>query len=273
VLLEDCAHVIFGEYEGSPLGSFGDYTIASPMKFFPIYDGGLLTSHRRPLDRITLSPLGWTFSLRAAVILLERSLEYRRLGPAGLVLAVPLWLKTVLLRIAKAVGPGKPEEWWGPAVGERSSGRTGDFEPRWMDRRMSQTSRTLMRLASKPRLAVARRRNYAFLLERLSGLPGARPLFPALPDGVVPFAFPLLVDDPAPIFHSLKAQGVPIMRFGEFLSEEIDPAAFPEAIDLSHQVFQFPCHQEMTQKDLDWLAETVRKELLAAADAPHRIAG
>lgn len=265
VLLEDCAHVIFGEYRGAPLGSFGDYTIASPMKFFPIHDGGLLTSHRRPLDQVPLKPLGWKFSLKAAVVLLERSLQYRRLGPIRYLLAAPLWLKTRLLGLAKSVGPGKPEEWWGPAVGQRSSGRTGDFEPRWMDRRMSQTSRTIIRLASKSRIALERRRNYQVLLEGLSGLPGSRPLFPALPEGVVPFAFPLLVDEPARLFSPLKSQGVPIMRFGEFLSDEIRLDLFPEAVELSRRVFQFPCHQEMRPDELDWLVTTVRQELLTAA--------
>ncbi len=263
VLLEDCAHALFGEHGGQPLGSYGDYTIASPMKIFPIYDGGLLTSNRRPLDRIPLSPLGWVFSLRAASILLERSLEYRRLGFIGNLLAVPLWLKTEILRLAKAVGPGKPDEWFGPAVGERSSGRTGDFDSRWIDRRMSLTSRSLMRLASKPRIAEIRRRHYQTLLDRLSGLPGSAPLFPTLPDGVVPFAFPLVVFEPEEIFHSLKTHGVPIMRFGEFLSDEVDPHAFPEAVHLSRRVFQFPCHQDMEARDMEWMVETIRKELLA----------
>ena len=130
---------------------------------------------------------------------------------------------------------------------------------------MSQTSRTIIRLASKSRIALERRRNYQVLLEGLSGLPGSRPLFPALPEGVVPFAFPLLVDEPARLFRPLKSQGVPIMRFGEFLSEEIRPDLFPEAIELSRRVFQFPCHQEMRPDELDWLVTTVRQELLTAA--------
>ena len=273
VLLEDCAHAILGEYHGHPLGSFGDYTIASPMKFYPIYDGGILASHRRPLDQISLVPLGWRFSLRAAVIVLERSLQYRRFGPMRYLLAPVFWLKSALLRAAKAVRPKRSEEWWGPAVGGLSSGRTGDFDPRWVDRRMSQTSRLLMGSASRRRLAEARRRNYQVLLERLSGLPGARPLFPTLPDGVVPLAFPLLVDEPEPIFHSLKLQGVPIMRFGEFLAEEIDERGYPEAVGLSRRVLQFPCHQEMRAAELDWLAETIRTEILTAAGTSRGSAG
>lgn len=270
VLLEDCAHAIFGEFQGRPLGSFGDYTIASPMKFFPIYDGGILASHRRSLDRISLSPLGWPFSLRAATILLERSLRYRRLGPARYLLALPLWLKSVLLRFAKTLRPQGRDEWGLPAVGGQSSGRTGDFDPRWINRRMSQTSRSLMRLVSGPRVAEARRRNYKELLDRLSNLPGARPLFPVLPDGVVPLAFPLWVDEPGEVFDSLKRQGVPIMRFGEFLSEGVDPQVYPDAISLSRRVLQFPCHQELRSEELNWLVETVREALLAAAVATGR---
>ena len=37
-LIEDCAHAFFGEEAGRPLGSCGDYAIASAMKFFPIYE-------------------------------------------------------------------------------------------------------------------------------------------------------------------------------------------------------------------------------------------
>jgi len=265
VLLEDCAHAIFGEHDGHALGSFGDYAIASPMKFFPIYEGGLLASAKRPLDQIRLSPLGWLYSVRAAAILLERSVEYRRLGPLGFLVAGPLWLKSALLRVAKSMKPKTSEEWWGHPVGGHSSGKTGDFEPQWIDRRMSQTSRSVIRFASWPRIAEARRRNYQRLHDRLSGLPGSRPLFSRLPDGAVPFAFPLLVDNPVEIFHSLKEQGVPIMRFGEFLSEDVDARSYPEAMELSRRVFQFPCHQELRAEDLDWLAETVRATLLAAA--------
>jgi perosamine synthetase len=265
ILIEDCAHAFHGEFAGAPLGSFGDYTIASPMKFFPIYDGGLLSSSRRPLDRIRLVPLGWKFSLRAAVILLERSIEYRRWGPLRSLLQLPLWLKTRLVHQLKRARPGGEHGWEGGTLGERSSGRTGDFDPRWVDRRMSQTSRAVIRLASKSRTANARRRNYRVLLEGLSDIPGSRPLFPTLPDGVVPFAFPLVVEDPVPLFDSLKRQGVPMMRFGEFLADEVDPRSYPETIELSRRVFQFPCHQEMKAEELDWLVRTVRTELLSRA--------
>jgi len=41
VLIEDCAHSFFGEFAGRPLGSYGDYAIASLTKFFPVKEGGV----------------------------------------------------------------------------------------------------------------------------------------------------------------------------------------------------------------------------------------
>ena len=262
-LIEDCAHAMFGTFRGRPLGSFGDYTIASPMKFFPIFDGGLLTSSQRPLDRIPLTSLGPVFSLRAGTIQLERSLEYGRLRFAGLLLAIPLWLKTAAVRVVKAIRP-RAREQWGPSVGERSSGETGDFDPRLMDRRMSGTSRLVMRMSSRRRLVELRRKHYEYLLERLSGLPGCYPLQPKLPEGVVPYLFPLVVEDAGRIFPRLKRQGVPITRFGEYLSDRVQPEEHPETMFLSRTVFQFPCHQEMKPEELEWMTATIRAVLLEA---------
>ena len=36
LMLEDCAHSFLGEHNGKSVGSYGDYAIASSMKFFPI---------------------------------------------------------------------------------------------------------------------------------------------------------------------------------------------------------------------------------------------
>ncbi|HET9253174.1 MAG TPA: DegT/DnrJ/EryC1/StrS family aminotransferase [Candidatus Eisenbacteria bacterium] len=260
-LIEDCAHAMFGSFRGSALGSFGDYAVASPMKFYPILDGGLLTSARRPLDGIRLTGLGPLFSLRASTILIERSLEYRRLRVAGLLLAVPLWLKSAAVAVVKRLTPGARDR-WGPSVGERSSGETGDFDPRWVDRRMSWTSRVVMRRSSRSRIVDLRRRHYAYLLDRLSGLRGAHPLRPELPEGVVPYLFPLVVEDPARVFPRLKRKGVPITRFGEFLSERVSFEEHAEAAALSRTVLQFPCHQELEPEELAWMADTIRAVLL-----------
>ena len=47
------------------------------------------------------------------------------------------------------------------------------------------------------------------------GLQGCRPLFPVFPKTVVPYMFPLWLDDAERVFFRLKRAGVPIFRWDE----------------------------------------------------------
>src|ERR1051325_1312360 len=64
LLIEDCAHAFYGSIDGRALGTVGDYAIASVRKFFPVYDGGLLVSTRRHLDRVRLRSPGFAYELK-----------------------------------------------------------------------------------------------------------------------------------------------------------------------------------------------------------------
>ena len=96
----------------------------------------------------------------------------------------------------------------------------------------------------------------------LGQLAGCRPLFAELPDGVVPQVFPLLVDAPERVFPILKKAGVPVIRFGEFLWEGMDEKICPVSADLSRRVFQLPCHQELTESEIEWMIGAVRSAVL-----------
>jgi hypothetical protein len=96
------------------------------------------------------------------------------------------------------------------------------------------------------------------MLAQLGDLPGCRPLFGALPEGVVPQVFPLVFDAPERAFAPLKRAGVPIIRFGEYLWKGMDPGTCPASLELSRRVFQFPCHQELEDAELDWMIAEVR---------------
>jgi hypothetical protein len=41
-IVEDCAHALYGEYGGRPMGSFGEYGIFCPYKTLPVPNGGVL---------------------------------------------------------------------------------------------------------------------------------------------------------------------------------------------------------------------------------------
>lgn len=259
LLLEDCAHSFFGSSGGVPAGAVGDYAIASSMKFFPIYEGGCLVSARHALATPAPHSAGLGFELKSALAAVERGNAYGRLGLVRLLLALPLAFKGLAKRLLRrgAPSPGGGAG-AGPALTPSSSDSSYDFDPAWLDKRASLLSRAVMRLSSGRRIAQRRRANYLALQAALAGIPGWTPLFPSLPEGVVPWAFPVVVDDPAPVFDALKRAGVPVVRFGEMLWEGVDGRTCPVSAGFSRKVMGFVCHQELRADELAWMTAAIR---------------
>jgi dTDP-4-amino-4,6-dideoxygalactose transaminase len=257
-LVEDCAHCFFGQVDGRPVGSFGDYAIASSMKFYPAYDGGALVSARHRLDGVRLRSAGAGFEAKAALAALELSFGYRRLAPLQALLALPLWAKDRLWKLAKARrGAGAPE--LAPASSDSAAG----FDPRWLDKRASLFARLLLARVPAERIVAPRRARYLRLERELAGLPGCRALYPRLPDGVCPWLFPLWVDDPEPLFARLKEQGVPLVRFAETLWPGVDAQVCAHSAALSRHVLSFPVHQELRDDEFAWMSAELRRALAA----------
>lgn len=257
-LLEDCAHSFMGEHRGKPLGSYGDFAIASTMKFFPIYEGGCLVSSRHEIAHLHLKSAGLAFELKSAVNTLEKGFEYGRMSLLKAALAIPMWLKDTAWQTIKSKRRSKTTSL---APGASDGGFS--FEPAWIDKRSSLLSRYLVRTVSRTRMATKRRQHYLRLHDALSGLPGCRPLFTELPDGVVPWVYPLHVENLKNIFPTLKNAGVPIIRFGEYLWPGVDEALCPVSVLLSGRVMQFPCHQDLRPDELDWMIEKITAALTA----------
>ena len=266
-LIEDCAHCWFGEVQGRPVGSWGDYAIASSMKFYPTFEGGCLVSARHALTAPAARGAGLGFEAKSALAALERAFAHGRLGVLQAVLALPLRLKDALWSRAKrskaraGAGAGQPAA----ALAPDSSDSSVRFDPAWLDRRSAVFSRAVLRMASGKRIVSARRANYGRLQAALAGLPGCRPLHPALPDGVCPWVLPMWCEFPEPLFATLQARGVPLLRF----ASSHDPATdgFPASAALVRQVLGFPVHQELREEELDWLAAAIRAAALEAAEA------
>lgn len=260
--LEDCAHCFLGEFQGRPVGSWGDYAIASSMKFFPIYDGGVLVSHRHKLDGVALESAGKAFEAKATLNTLEDAFDYGRLRGAKALLALPLRAKDVLWGRVK-----KRHSADAPALAPGSSDGGFGFDPHWLNKRASLGSRILLRLVSRARMGRLRRANYLKLQAGVQGMPGCRPLFPALPDQVYPWVFPLVVDQPLQVFRELKMKGIPIIRFAEYLWPGVDASVCPASVDLSHKVLAFSCHQELRKSELDWMIDEINKALSKYSDS------
>lgn len=265
LLLEDCAHAFFGEHAGRPLGSWGDYAIASSMKFFPTYEGGCLVSSRHRLDRVALRSAGLGFEAKAALAALENSFAHGRLPALAALLRLPLRLKDLAWRALKS---RRTAVTGAAAVLAPASSDSGfDFEPRWLDKRSAWFSRALMRLVSTRRIAALRRRHYLLLEQAARGLPGCRPLFASLPAGVVPWQCPLVFDDPETAFERLQAAGVPLVRFAQLRWPGVDAATCANSAMLARRVLALPCHQELRADELAWMGAQLRAALQTGKEA------
>jgi perosamine synthetase len=254
-LLEDCAHAFFGKHGGRSLGSWGDYAIASSMKFFPIYEGGALVSARHPLTAPQPASAGPGFEIKAALNALENSFAWRRLPLINVLLWLPLQLKKLVWGLVKRPGAA--------SLAPSSSDSSYEFDPRWLDKRSSFFSRQVMRRVSPGRIVALRRHHYNRLAVALAGLPGCRPLHAQLPEGACPWLFPLLVEAPEPLFARLHAAGVPLTRFAEQLWPGVDASVCANSVFLSRHVLSFPCHQELREDELEWMIASIREALLA----------
>ena len=257
-LIEDCAHTFFGSINGKIVGQIGDYAIASSMKFFPIYDGGLLVSQSCPLNFIQLDTPPFVFQVKAILNILGKATEYRRFGQLGKLLRVLLAGQSILWRrIKTSVNSNDSGISSGPASADGGYG----LDENWINKSTSWPSKKIIEHTDLDQLVRTRRKNYQTIHNALLNITGCHPLYATLPDGAVPLVCPIYIDDPHKHFVKLKQLGVPIWRFGEYLDDEVDIELCKNSVELSAHIFQFPCHQELSDNELDWMIQTIRTQL------------
>ncbi len=254
VLVEDCAHAFFGRRNGSPAGAVGDYAIASSMKFFPNFDGGVLASASRDLSNISLKPHAKSFQLQSFFNITEKAIGYKRFGLLGRAANLAILGKEVLWKSAKRLmSPNRKQQFAPPSSSEGGFG----LESQWIHKVMSSASKKVIEYANFEQIIAARQSHYAIIDARLRKLPGARPFYKALPEGIVPLVYPLYVENLPEVFHHMKMAGVPIWRFGELLDPAITSEVCTNSVELSEHVIQFPCHQSLRLSEIEWMLDQI----------------
>lgn len=237
LLIEDCAHSFYAR-QGQPLpGALGDYAIASSRKFFPGNEGGLLVKNRGELA-LNLAGCGLRVELKAAYDSLHLAVL------AGRLAALRPLFPTPIPAVASAIVT------------------TGDsryrFDRAIAGRRGNRVSAWLMRHCAHALAAARRRQNYQRWLTVVAELPGIRAWRPELPDTLVPYVFPALLERPARDFPALKQAGLPIWRW-----DELARTACVHSRDLGVSLLQLPCHQSLTDMEMTSMLETLRQVLSA----------
>lgn len=232
-LIEDCSHALFGHLDSKPLGSFGDYAIASTRKFFPGRDGGILLINRGPTFPVDLPGHSLSEEIRAVYDLLQQASLTRHRRSAKLSDTPPIAAHT----------PTHP-----CAIRNTMPLRQGLRSSHW-----------IWRHQDNDQVSARRRQLFQRWLQHTQTLTGARPLFTSLPAQVVPYMFPLLLEQPARDFPPLKRAGVPIWRWDELM-----PSGCTISREYGLALLQLPCHQSLREVDIDWMAEKLRQTLISA---------
>ena len=248
-LIEDCAHAFFGISDNLPVGSWGDVSIASLTKFFPVSEGGVIASHTRPLNTLNLPSRGWYGEIKAAADAIEVGVQYGRFPGLSSILACLFSVKNWMPHGDRRVDP--------PRISTVDTRGEPEVEPLLSSSRPALAASWIARGVNKHRIVALRRRNYVRLVSRLSGLAGARALVADLPESAAPYVFPLYVDDPAASYQRLRSAGIPIFRWDEIWPGT--PAIEGDyGQDWSTHVFQLGCHQDVSPEDIEAMADIVR---------------
>jgi hypothetical protein len=245
-LIEDCAHAYYGEHHGRLLGTVGQFATASVWKFLPVPAGAVLRdSQGEQAEQLRKAPL--LREMKAVAAMLQgwkppwgKPATFPKLDIASLATAA----QALAARGSTAAAGEADETTFLPD----HAGAAGPRVCRW-----------LASSASPGHVARQRRHHFQRWLAGIRDVPGIRPLFPALPDGVVPYAFPLLADAQGLAFHALRLAGIPIWRWEDMAAQAMEVC--PVSRDYRLRLLQLPCHQELSDAEMDWMMDVVRRVL------------
>ena len=246
VLIEDCSHVLFTERFRAPgCGIHGQFVVSSPYKFFACDDGGLLyAADACLLDNVVTRSASLFEELRGIQHALERSRSTRR--RVGDFASIDLRLADLS---ASAVGRGKHE------IIERSA-PSSLFSGLAAARASLRCSQFVAEHSSVNDNIRCRRENYERWVQAVAAVPNCHALFPILPADCAPYMFPLYIDYPDPHFYWLKHLGVPIWRW-----DEMADSGCPISQDYRLHLLHLPCHQALTEIQMDWMTAAIAKTL------------
>jgi len=224
-LIEDCAHALYGLSDDQMLGTIGDYSFASFWKFLPTPDGAAL----RDNTAVKLTQL-------------KRRSPYDELRG----------IRNLFVRRIRNLRGGRT-----PASSITSNGgATGQFDQTLAVRTCLRSSRWILEHAEHALVIARRRERYREWLRGVRDLTSVRPLFRDLPDGVVPYAFPLIADDAEFFFDAIRRAGLPVWRWEEIAADAV--SACSTTRHYRSALLQLPCHQELNRDQMNWMISVTR---------------
>jgi perosamine synthetase len=246
-LIEDCAHVLRGDIEGKPIGSFGDISVFSWRKFLPMLDGGELVLNVPGDISVPWHKETYVFDLKVAKNLVEQSAEYGDSGSLkilGSLLELTNRGRNLLRRKGNATALKPPVD-----------SNDLEFDESQINLPMSRISRWVLERSDILTILAKRRENYAFFKREFSSAAGICLMFPESGVQHSPWVFPLVFEGAEKAHLALRARGIPAVTWDGVRHPSIPRGKFPEADFLYANLVMLPVHQNLNKRDLHTIVE------------------
>ena len=250
-LIEDCAHVLQGEVDGRPLGTFGEASVFSWRKFLPLNDGGelILNRWRREPD------VEWRKESALFTLKVVKNLVDQLVGPTSHpAVRIPHRClqssKNTFLHLLGGSGQK------GQALSVDSN--SARFDPEMVDLPITRLSRLILDRSAIGAIAAKRRENYLQLQAEISLIGGIKLLFPDLPAGVCPWVLPLFFEGIPNAHKPLREMGIPAVTWGGVRHPAISRSEFPSSDFLYENLVFLPVHQDLQRKDLEQIVDAIK---------------
>lgn len=248
LVIEDCSHSFLTRDLHMPLGRRGHYAIYSYYKCVPSVVGGALVANgNAPLPAVPARCAPWPARLTILRRWIKQADERNPMRAMQLTqraLSALTRLVFVGYERRKGLAPGFLDEpyLFHPALASSSL-------PHWVPR--------IIEGADWNAIVRARRRHYTALCSLLHDTSVIHRPIPTLPEGVVPYMFPVMFRNRIHHEAALRAAGIPFLRFGETLHGALNAAsqgARADAEALSRSLLLLPVHQDLDHHDVERLA-------------------
>ncbi len=234
LLIEDCAHALFSEHRGKPVGSFGDVAAFSMRKTLPALQvGALVVNNPRFRGKVAV-PWRETTERQQAYLNAREAYLHR------------LHLQT----LDRSVEVDKP--FYREALNDMRKyyGDPSEFWP------IDPVSLLAMHNADPERIRRVRRRNYRAYLRELREIA----LLAKLPAGASPMGFPIMVKKRPRLRKSLLAEGIEsVTHWWAPLLPRGVADRFGAAVHLANTELTLPCHQDISLQDVRYVCRCVKK--------------
>lgn len=102
--------------------------------------------------------------------------------------------------------------------------------------------------------------NYKYYLKHWTAIKHINPLYPQLPEGIVPLNFPIIIEDGLreKIYFDLIEKGVITCSLYYRMIEEISKDDYPVSYDISFKILNLPVHQDTEFADIELILSKIK---------------